>query len=148
MLEKTEAIILGSIKETPATAYELIKALKDTTQLGTANRRYIYKTIRQLCRQNLISATAKKISDIRYAAEYSITEKGQQELRNTLKVFIVQYDTNDFSIAAYFIDVFTIEEQRSLLQQRLGTLDTDKTCTQQRLATLESTQKNHIPNEY
>ena len=55
---------------------------------------------------------------------YSLSDKGKEEFINTLKASILQfnYDTNIFSIAAFFLDIFTANEQRELLQERLEIL--------------------------
>lgn len=55
---------------------------------------------------------------------YTITENGTKELRDTLKKSILQfdYDTNVFSIAAFFLNLFEPEEQTMLLQQRIEIL--------------------------
>ncbi len=55
---------------------------------------------------------------------YKITEKGEKEFRDTLKKSILQfdYDTNIFTIAAFFIDIFDREEKRALLEERLKIL--------------------------
>jgi DNA-binding PadR family transcriptional regulator len=137
VLKTTEVIILGSINETQTTAYDLVKILQDTNinPFGRISKAYIYETIDQLRNQHLISDTAKKISYGRYTAEYAITEAGKKELRSSLVEYITEFhiDSSLFVIAAYFIDVFTIEEQKELLQQRLTTLNSQISGTQRLL---------------
>lgn len=55
---------------------------------------------------------------------YSISEKGKEELRDTLTKTILSfdYDTNMFSIAAFFLDFFDVKEQISLLENRIEVL--------------------------
>ena len=55
---------------------------------------------------------------------YSLSDKGKEEFINTLRASILQfnYDTNTFSIAAFFLNVFTSDEQQKLLQERLDIL--------------------------
>lgn len=55
---------------------------------------------------------------------YSISEKGKEELRDTLTKSILSfdYDTNMFSIAAFFLDFFDVKEQISLLENRIEVL--------------------------
>ena len=60
---------------------------------------------------------------------YSLSEKGKDEFISTLKASILQfnYDTNIFSIAAFFLNTFTPEEQQKLLQERLTVLQKYRT---------------------
>ena len=55
---------------------------------------------------------------------YSLSDKGKEEFTATLKASILQfnYDTNIFSIAAFFLNTFTPEEQQDLLRERLTVL--------------------------
>lgn len=54
---------------------------------------------------------------------YSLTDKGKQEFLKTLRQSILSfdYDTNIFSIAAFFIDA--LDDPQSLLSQRLMLLN-------------------------
>lgn len=56
---------------------------------------------------------------------YSISDKGKAELRDTLEKSILSfdYDTNTFSIAAFFLDFFDAEEQITLLKKRIEILE-------------------------
>ena len=60
---------------------------------------------------------------------YSLSDKGKDEFIATLKASILQfnYDTNIFSIAAFFLNTFTPEEQQELLQKRLTILQKYRT---------------------
>lgn len=60
---------------------------------------------------------------------YSLSEEGKDEFISTLKASILQfnYDTNIFSIAAFFLNTFTPEEQQKLLQERLTVLQKYRT---------------------
>ncbi|MEY8324316.1 hypothetical protein AALB47_10460 [Lachnospiraceae bacterium 54-11] len=55
---------------------------------------------------------------------YSLSDKGKEEFTATLKASILQFnfDTNIFSIAAFFLNTFTPEEQQDLLRERLTVL--------------------------
>lgn len=55
---------------------------------------------------------------------YSLSDKGKCEFQDTLRKSILQfdYDTNIFSIAAFFLSIFTPDEQQRLLQERLNLL--------------------------
>ncbi len=60
---------------------------------------------------------------------YSLSDKGKDEFIATLKTSVLQfnYDTNLFSIAAFFLNTFTPEEQQELLQERLTILQKYRT---------------------
>lgn len=47
---------------------------------------------------------------------YTLTVKGEKEFREAIRNAIVQfdYDTNIFTIAAFFIDIFDTDEKREL----------------------------------
>ena len=55
---------------------------------------------------------------------YSLSDIGKDKFIETLKESILQfnYDTNIFSIAAFFLGIFTSDEQHELLQKRLEIL--------------------------
>ena len=55
---------------------------------------------------------------------YTLTVKGEKEFREAIRKAIVQfdYDTNIFTIAAFFIDIFDTDEKRELLEKRLELL--------------------------
>ena len=55
---------------------------------------------------------------------YSLTGKGAIELQDTLRASILQfnYDANIFSIAAFFLNIFSPDEQQELLLKRLAVL--------------------------
>ena len=68
--------------------------------------------------------TAEKVGNMPDRTVYSLSDKGKEEFIATLKASILQfnYDTNIFSIAAFFLNTFTPEEQRELLRERLTVL--------------------------
>lgn len=55
---------------------------------------------------------------------YSLSDKGKSEFQDTLRSSILQfnYDTNIFSIAAFFLNTFNPDEQSDLLQKRIQIL--------------------------
>ncbi len=66
----------------------------------------------------------EKIGNMPKRSVYTITVKGEAELRDTLKKALVQfdYDTNVFTIAAFFIDIFDADVKKELLEKRLELL--------------------------
>ena len=53
-----------------------------------------------------------------------MTGKGEEALKETIKESILQfnYDTNIFTIAAFFMDILDKEERKGLLEKRLNVL--------------------------
>ena len=127
MLPKPATMLLGLIHEKPLNAYEIIKLLnymnvKWWFNIGDST---VYTTIKNLEKKGFIDGTIEKVGNMPDRTVYAITEKGEKEFRDTLRKAITQfdYDTNIFSIAAFFIDVFDIPERRELLEKRLEILN-------------------------
>ena len=126
MLSKSATMIIGLINNSPFNAYEIIK------QLQWMNIKYwyniadstVYATIKSLEKKGYISGTVEKEGNMPDKTIYRLTAQGKTELRNTLNHSIVtfDYDTNTFSIAAFFMDFFDTTEQKQLLEKRLNNL--------------------------
>lgn len=126
MLSKPATMILGLISEKPINAYEIIKLLAYMNVRWWFNiaDSTVYATIKNLEKKNFIQGSIEKDGNMPDKTVYKITEKGEKEFRDTLKKSILQfdYDTNIFTIAAFFIDIFEMEEKRALLEERLEIL--------------------------
>ena len=126
MLSKPATMLLGLIWDKPLNAYEIIKLLKYMNVKWWLNiaDSTVYATLKTLEKRALIVGTAEKVGNMPDRTVYTITEKGKKELMDTLKKSILQfdYDTNVFSIAAFFLNLFEPEEQKTLLQQRIEIL--------------------------
>ena len=83
----------------------------------TINR--YYATLRTLDKKGLIVGASEKNGNMPFRTVYSISEKGKEELRDTLTKLILSfdYDTNMFSIVAFFLDV-KIKETVTRVQSR------------------------------
>ena len=83
----------------------------------TINR--YYATLRTLDKKGLIVGASEKNGNMPFRTVYSISEKGKEELRDTLTKLILSfdYDTNMFSIVAFFHDV-KIKEPDTRVQSR------------------------------
>ena len=59
-----------------------------------------------------------------YRTVYSLTDGGKVALKDTLGKSVLQFgfDTNVFTIAAFFLHIFPPEELQQLLQERLSVL--------------------------
>ena len=89
----------------------------------------VYSTLKTLEKKEYIIGTTEKVGNMPDRTVYSLSEKGKDEFISTLKASILQfnYDTNIFSIAAFFLNTFTPEEQQKLLQERLTVLQKYRT---------------------
>lgn len=127
MLSKSATMIMGLINTSPLNAYEIVK------QLQWMNIRHwynladstVYATIKSIEKKGYISGTIEKEGNMPDKTVYTLTEKGRDELRKTLSHSITtfDFDTNIFSIAAFFLDFLEPEEQEQLLEKRLENLN-------------------------
>lgn len=126
MLSKPATMLLGLIYEKPLNAYGIIKLLNYMNVKWWFNiaDSTVYSTLKTLEKKEYISGTAEKAGNMPDRTVYSLSDKGKEEFIATLKASILQfnYDTNIFSIAAFFLNTFTPEEQQELLRERLTVL--------------------------
>lgn len=126
MLSKPATLILGLISEKPLNAYEITKLLDYMNIRWWFNiaDSTVYMTIKTLEKKAFIKGTVEKSGNMPDKTIYSITEMGGEEFKDTLRNSILQfdYDTNIFTIAAFFIDIFETDEKKRLLEKRLEIL--------------------------
>ncbi|MCC0636435.1 MULTISPECIES: PadR family transcriptional regulator [unclassified Clostridioides] len=127
MLSKPATMLLGLINEKPLNAYEIIKVLEYMNVKYWFNiaDSTVYTTIKTLEKRGLILGTVKKDGNMPDKTVYTITEKGSIEFHDTLRSSILKfdYDTNIFSITAFFIEYLGKEERKKLLEKRLEVLN-------------------------
>ncbi len=126
MLSKPAAMLLGLISEKPLNAYEIIKRLnymnvKWWFHIADST---VYSTLKALEKKGFIRGAAEKVGNMPDRTVYNLSDAGKREFLDTLRKSITQfnYDTNVFSIAAFFLNAFPPEEQRELLRERLAVL--------------------------
>ena len=125
MLSKSATMLLGLINQRPLNPYEITKQL----QIMNVHRWYnianstVYATLKVLEKKEYIYGSIEKAGNMPDKTVYSLTDKGKQEFLKTLRQSILSfdYDTNIFSIAAFFIDA--LDDPQSLLSQRLMLLN-------------------------
>ncbi len=126
MLSKPATMLLGLIYEKPLNAYEIIKLLNYMNVKWWFNiaDSTVYSTLKVLEKKEFITGTTEKVGNMPDRTVYSLSDKGKCAFQDTLRKSITQfnYDTNIFSIAAFFLNAFTPIEQRELLQERLSVL--------------------------
>ncbi len=152
MLSKPAMMLMGLIHEQPVNAYEIIKKLKIMNVKWWYNiaDSTVYASLKALEKKGLIFGTSEKVGNMPDRIVYKITEKGSKELTETLRNCILRfdYDTNVFSIAAFFLNVFPAGERIALLQRRSEVLHGYKNGIESEIKQLEQngTPQFHIAN--
>lgn len=144
MLSKSATMLLGLINQRPLNPYEIIKQL----QIINVHRWYnianstVYATLKVLEKKEYIYGSVEKDGNMPDKTIYSLTDKGKQEFVATLQQSILSfdYDTNIFSIAAFFIDA--LDDPQSLLSQRLKILNSYLEGIEQQITVI----KDDIPS--
>lgn len=126
MLSKPATMLLGLISHQPLNAYEIVKTLdymniKYWFNIGTST---VYATIKSLEKKQYIIGEVQKDGNMPDKTIYSITGQGTTVFLDTLRASFLKfdYDTNIFSIAAFFLDCLPPEEQKTLLEKRMTVL--------------------------
>ena len=126
MLSKPATLLLGIIYKKPINAYEITKLLAymNIRWWFNVSDSTVYATLKNLEKRELIEGTMEKVGNMPDRTIYSITGKGENELKETIKKSILQfsYDTNIFTIAAFIMDILETEEKKELLKKRLNIL--------------------------
>ncbi len=126
MLSKSAMMLMGLIQEAPLNAYEITK------RLDYMNVRYwyniadstVYATLKTLEKKGFIYGEIEKAGNMPDKTVYSLTDSGLDALLESVRGAIISfdYDTNIFSIAAFYINVLEPAEQKTLLEQRIKLL--------------------------
>ena len=131
MLTKPATMLLGLIYETPLNAYEIIKHLNYMNVKWWFNiaDSTVYSTLKTLEKKGYILGTTEKVGNMPDRTVYCLSDTGRDKFIDTLKASILQfnYDTNIFSIAAFFLRTFAPDEQHELLKKRLEILQKYRT---------------------
>lgn len=114
------------ITHQPLNAYEIVKTLdymniKYWFNIGTST---VYATIKTLEKKQYLVGEIQKDGNMPDKTVYSITEQGKAVFLETLRTSFLRfdYDTNIFSITAFFLDCLPEKEQKTLLEQRMTVL--------------------------
>ncbi len=126
MLSKSATLLMGLIYDRPLNAYEITKILNDMNiqwWFSIADST-VYTTLKNLEKRELLQGDIEKIGNMPERTVYSLTAKGQMELKKAIRTSIVQfdYDTNIFTISAFLIHILEKEEAINLLEKRLQIL--------------------------
>ena len=123
MLSKPATMLLGLIYEKPLNAYEIIKHLNYMNVKWWFNiaDSTVYSTLKTLEKKEYIIGTTEKVGNMPDRTVYSLSDKGKDEFIATLRTSVLKfnYDTNIFSIAAFFLNTFSPCEQRELCKNAL-----------------------------
>lgn len=127
LLSKPAIMLLGLINQKSYNAYEIIK------QLNLMNTKWwfyigdstVYATLKKLEKSGHIIGVTEKQGNMPDKTIYTITEIGISALRESIQKICkgMDYDINLFTLAVFFIDVFTLQEQKQILEGRLKYLN-------------------------
>lgn len=119
-------MLFGIIYEKSLNAYEITKLLDFMNIKWWFNvaDSTVYTTLKNLEKRGFIEGTIERVGNMPDRTIYSLTAKGEDELKETVKKSILQfsYDTNIFTIAAFIMDILETEEKKELLEKRLDIL--------------------------
>lgn len=131
MLSKTSIVILGFLCKGEKNAYDMLK------MIDSMNMKYwlpigattLYETCLRLQKKALIEDSGESQAK----AIYRITDKGKQELKNTVIALFdqVDYDTVWFCLAVMYSDILSKEELNTAKQKRAALLDEYEKGTKQ-----------------
>ena len=148
MLSKSATMLLGLKNERPLNAYEITKQLQVMNVQWWYNiaNSTVYATLKSLEKKQYICGIVEKEGNMPDKTVYSLTEKGKRELLETLKQSILSfdYDTNIFSIAAFFIEV--LNDSKELLSKRLTLLNSYRDGIIKQIQSLENVSAITIAN--
>lgn len=126
MLSKSATLLLGIIYKKPLNAYEITKLLDYMNIKWWFNvaDSTVYTTLKNLEKRGFVKGTIERAGNMPDKTIYSLTEKGRDGLKETIKKSVLQfnYDTNIFTIAAFFMDILGTKEKKVLLERRLEIL--------------------------
>ena len=127
MLSKPAVMLLGLMYKEPLNAYEIVKRLTNMNikwwfNIGDST---VYATIKSLEKRGFIMGTVERSGSMPERTVYALSEDGRQALKKALRdaTLTFDYDTNTFTIAAFFLDIFDAGEQMELLSLRLKMLN-------------------------
>ncbi|MCI9597805.1 MAG: PadR family transcriptional regulator [Firmicutes bacterium] len=126
MLSKPATMLLGLIYEKPLNAYEIIKRLDymNVKWWFHISDSTVYSTLKVLEKKGFLLGTSEKVGNMPDRTVYRLSDQGKTAFQDTLRASILQfdYDTNIFSIAAFFLNAFPPQQQQELLKKRLDLL--------------------------
>ena len=123
MLSKTSIVIMGILTKGEKNAYDILKMIdrmnmKYWLPIGATT---LYETCLRLVKKGYIADTGEADSK----AVYCITEKGREELKNTICALYerVDYDSIWFCLAVLYSDVLSKKELSEEKKKRKALLD-------------------------
>lgn len=123
ILSKPATMLLGIIANEPINPYGIIKKLElmNTKFWFYIGNSTVYITLKKLENSNYIVGAREKSGNMPDKTVYTITDMGLQILKETIRQICTRldYDTTLFSIAVTFINIFEINERKTILLERL-----------------------------
>lgn len=141
MLSKTMALMLGIISRQPINPYELNKWLttmnvRDWYPIAVST---VYATLKAAEKKKYITGSTERSGNMPEKTIYTITEAGMEELLETLRSFLsdFDYDITAFHIGIFFAELPGISEAAELLEKRKQLLEKQEQGLQLQIERLE-----------
>ncbi|MBP3887825.1 MAG: PadR family transcriptional regulator [Cellulosilyticum sp.] len=126
MFSKASILLLGMISEGDKGAYEITKMLEQMRirwwfNIGDST---VYAAIKNLNKKGYILGRLDKQGNMPERTIYTITAEGMVALKEAIIRIVgeMDFDTTIVSIAVNYLDIFTQEERKNLLDQRITIL--------------------------
>lgn len=127
MLTPANMFILGIIDARPVNPYEIVARIEYNRYRNVFNlaNSSIYASIRSMCRKGLIQFELQHTGDTPAKKVYSITDAGKQELKNSIRFYLINYssDLSGFSVSLLLMHHFSRDELISFLKMRKADLE-------------------------
>lgn len=152
MLSKPATLLMGILYDKPLNAYEITKLLNymNIQWWFSIADSTVYATLKTLEKKGLITGITEKVGNMPERTIYSLTDKGQTELKETIRKSLLQfdYDTNIFTIAAFLMDILEKEEAVKSLEERLRILQSylDGIRRQDNISWVQEVPAIHVAN--
>lgn len=129
-------IILGMLRKTPKSGYDLKKELENVIQyFWEADISRIYRSLSEMEKKGWVEFEIVIQEDSPNKKVYSLTEKGLQELRRWLaEAGKTSGSHNPFLAQLHFSDIIPVAEQIHVQEERLQSLRTDLAELERRAA--------------
>ena len=127
ILSKLSNLVLGLLLKKPLNPYEITKLMErpEIQEWFPMNVSSIYTTIKNLNKKGYITGEIQDEGNIHRKTIYSLTEKGEKALENSLESGLESFNiqTNDFGISLFHICILDKDEAIKLLEKRIMQLE-------------------------
>lgn len=138
ILSKLSNLVLGLLWKKPLNPYEITKLMErlEIQEWFPMNVSSIYTTIKNLNKKGYITGEIQDEGNIHRKTIYSLTEKGEKSLENSLELGLASFNiqANDFGISLFHICILDQDEAIKLLEKRIMQLEEIKFKSAERVS--------------